>query len=78
MARAGSQRKSGFTYAEKWIIWGVFCLLLGLSTSRFTVFAGLLLASAGISLIVRKDKLALGLVVSILGLLTVVFSKFLI
>ena len=52
--------------------------MLGLSTSRFTVFAGLLLASAGISLIVKKDKLALGLVVSILGLLTVVFSKFLI
>ena len=78
MTSAENERKSGFTDAEKWIIWGVFCLLLGLSTSRFTVFAGLLLTSAGISLIVKKDKLAMGIVVGIMGLLTVVFSKFLI
>ncbi|MDZ7269743.1 MAG: hypothetical protein ONB48_20825 [candidate division KSB1 bacterium] len=34
----------GFTFAEKWIIWSVFCLLLALSTSLW-LFPALLLFS---------------------------------
>ncbi len=70
--------KKGFTPAEKWIIWGVFCLLVGLSAQRFSVFAGLMLFSVGVSFFLRKEKLILATIVSILGVLTLGFSKFLI
>ncbi len=40
-------KKRGFTTAEKWIIWGVFCLLVGLS-SHITAFFGLMIASVGV------------------------------
>jgi len=33
---------------EKWVIWAVFCLLVGLST-RFSVFPALLLISWGVA-----------------------------
>jgi hypothetical protein len=42
-----STQKRGFTTAEKWIIWGVFCLLIGLS-SHITAFFGLMIASVGV------------------------------
>ncbi len=71
------ESKRGFTVGEKWIIWGVFCLLIALSTHRFTVFAGLMLFSMGVSFFLRKEKLILATIVSILGVLTLGFSKFL-
>ncbi len=37
----------GFTFAEKWIIWSVFCLLLALSTSLWLLPALLLLSWSG-------------------------------
>jgi len=70
--------KKGFTPAEKWIIWGVFCLLVGLSVQRFSVFAGLMIFSVGISFFLRKEKLVLATIVSIIGILALGFSKFLI
>jgi len=73
-----AENKKGFTSAEKWIIWGVFCLLVGLSTHRFSVFVGLMLFSVGVSFFLRKEKLILATIVSILGVLTLGFSKFLI
>ena len=72
-----AENKRGFTVGEKWIIWGVFCLLIGLSTHRFSVFAGLMLFSMGVSFFLRKEKLILATIVSILGVLTLGFSKFL-
>lgn len=73
-----TKNKKGFTPAEKWIIWGVFCLLVSLSTQRFSVFAGLMLFSIGISFFLRKEKLVLATIVSIIGILALGFSKFLI
>jgi hypothetical protein len=72
------ENQRGFTAAEKWIIWAVFCLLVGLSAYRFSVFAGLLLLSAGISLALKKEKPWLGLALFVAGALCIVFSKFLI
>ena len=37
------EKKRGFTVAEKWIIWAVFCLLVGLSTHLLVVPAMILL-----------------------------------
>ena len=70
--------RRGFTAPEKWIIWGVFCLLVGLSTSRLTVFLGMLITSIGISLVIKKQKLILAVSLSIIGILNIVFSKYLI
>lgn len=39
-----SEARKGFSSAEKWVIWAVFCLLVGLST-HWLVFPGLLLIS---------------------------------
>lgn len=41
------QEKRGFSSMEKWMIWAVFCLLVGLST-RFIIFPALLLISWGV------------------------------
>lgn len=71
------QEKRGFTVGEKWIIWGVFCLLVGLSSSRFTVFAGLMLLSLGISWIRKKQRLLMAVVAALLGISLLTFSKFL-
>jgi hypothetical protein len=73
-----TKNKKGFTPAEKWIIWGVFCLLVALSVQRFSVFAGLMIFSVGISFFLRKEKLVLATIVSIIGILALGFSKFLI
>lgn len=43
-----SKEGRGFTSLEKWLIWAVFCLLVGLS-SRLIVFPGLLLVSWGVT-----------------------------
>lgn len=40
----------GFTVAEKWVMWVVFCLLVGLS-SQILIFPSLLLLSYGIVLL---------------------------
>lgn len=72
------ENRKGFTTPEKWIIWGVFCSLIGLSTYRFTVFLGLMIVSIGIYLIRKKEKLALAVLLCLVGLLNIVFSKFLI
>ena len=72
-----TESKRGFTVPEKWIIWGVFCLLVGLSTHRFSVFAGLMLFSTGVSFFLRKEKLILATIVSVLGILTLGLSRFL-
>jgi len=45
----------GFTVAEKWVIWSVFCLLVGLS-SDLLIFPGLLLLSYGIIILRRAFK----------------------
>ncbi|RMF69902.1 MAG: hypothetical protein D6743_01100 [Calditrichaeota bacterium] len=71
------QEKRGFTVGEKWIIWGVFCLLVGLSSSRFTVFAGLMLLSLGVSWIRKKQRLLMAVVAALLGISLLTFSKFL-
>ena len=75
---ADTTEKRGFTPAEKWVIWGVFCLLVGLSTYRFTVFAGLLLLSVGMANFYKKQNVLAGVVFSVLGSLCLIFSKFLI
>ncbi len=72
------QQKRGFTTAEKWIIWAVFCLLVGLSTSRISVFAGLMFLSAGISFIVKKQKVGLAILLCVIGVLNLLFSKYLV
>ena len=41
-------RPKGFSSVEKWIIWAVFCLLVGLS-SQFIVFPALLFISWGVA-----------------------------
>jgi hypothetical protein len=71
-------KKRGFTPAEKWVIWGVFCMLVGLSTYRFTVFVGLLLLSIGVANFYNKQKVLAGVIFSVLGSLCLIFSKFLI
>jgi hypothetical protein len=43
-----TKEKRGFSSLEKWIIWAVFCLLVGLS-SHLIVFPGLLLISWGVA-----------------------------
>jgi hypothetical protein len=45
----------GFTIAEKWVIWAVFLLLIGLS-SDFLVFPALLLLSYSIIMLRRVFK----------------------
>ena len=40
-------KQRGFTFAEKWIIWTVFCLLIALSTN-FLLFPVLQLLSWGV------------------------------
>jgi len=70
--------KRGFTVQEKWIIWGVFCLLVALSTHRVSVFLGLILASAGINLLMKKRRPLLGSTLTVLGMIGLIFSKFLI
>jgi len=42
------QEKKGFSSLEKWIIWAVFCLLIGLS-SRLIIFPALLFMSWGVA-----------------------------
>ncbi|MFQ5706038.1 MAG: hypothetical protein ACE5HO_01230 [bacterium] len=76
------KQKRGFTTQEKWVIWAVFCLLVGLSTHRFTVFFGMLLASFGISLVFKKHEsgaisVAIGIAITLLGLLSLAFSRIL-
>jgi len=71
-------KKRGFTPAERWVIWGVFCLLVGLSTYRFTVFAGLLLLSVGAANFYKRQNVLPAVVFSVLGSLCLIFSKFLI
>jgi len=78
MQKSGTDTKRGFTTAEKWIIWGVFCLLVSLSTYRVSVFAGLLLFSGGFSLLLKKQRPFIGGALSLTGLLILVFSKYLI
>ncbi|MFQ5674989.1 MAG: hypothetical protein ACE5G1_03760 [bacterium] len=73
-----SGEKRGFTTAEKWIIWGVFCLLVGLSTYRLAVFLGLMVLSAGVWLFMKRQKMFIAVILSIIGILTLGFSKFLI
>lgn len=47
-AETVQENRRGFSSLEKWVIWAVFCLLVGLST-RFMVFPALLLISWGIA-----------------------------
>ncbi len=68
----------GFTIQEKWVIWGVFCLLVGLSTSRVTVFMGMLLLSIGIFFFIQRRHKAAAAILCLFGLLNLAFSKFLI
>ena len=72
------QTKRGFTPGEKWIIWGVFCLLVCLSTHRFSVFLGLILVSVGGALVLRRQRVTLGILIGTLGLLSLFFSRYLI
>jgi hypothetical protein len=46
----------GFTVAEKWVIWSVFCLLVGLST-HFLIFPALLLFSYAALMLRRAAKM---------------------
>jgi hypothetical protein len=39
MSTTEQSKPRGFTFAEKWIIWSVFCLLLALSTHWLLFFA---------------------------------------
>jgi hypothetical protein len=72
------EKKRGFTTVEKWIIWGVFCLLVGLSTYRFTVFLGLMVLPFGFNLVFKSrtnaKRITLGIIVSLFGLVLLVFS----
>ena len=68
----------GFRTPEKWVIWGVFCAIVGLSANRFSVFAGLMFFSAGISLFTRKQKYGLAAVLCLAGILNIALSKYLI
>ncbi|MGH7493436.1 MAG: hypothetical protein ACREOO_13735 [bacterium] len=47
LSESGKTEQKGFTFAEKWIIWAVFCLLLALSTHGL-IFPALQLASWGL------------------------------
>jgi hypothetical protein len=78
MEKDVGQAKRGFTPGEKWIIWGVFCLLVSLSTYRLSVFAGLMLVSVGGALIVKRENVALGVLIGVCGLLSLVFCRVLI
>jgi|GEM_PF-2147592 len=73
-----ASQERGFTIQEKWIIWAVFCLLVGLSTGRITVFAGMLLLSSGVSLVAKKHRIGVAIVLCLAGLLSLAFSRFLI
>jgi len=42
------ENRRGFSSLEKWVIWAVFCLLVGLST-RWIIFPALLLLSWGVA-----------------------------
>lgn len=46
-ATAEKNKQRGFSFAEKWIIWSVFCLLIALST-HLLLFPALQLISWGI------------------------------
>jgi membrane-bound ClpP family serine protease len=75
MVAENLEKKRGFTTPEKWVIWGVFCLLVGLSTHRFAVFLGLMLLSIGVNFLYHKRKIAFGVILTISGLLSLIFSK---
>jgi hypothetical protein len=47
LSESAKTQHKGFTFAEKWIIWSVFCLLLALST-HWLIFPALQLISWGI------------------------------
>ncbi len=74
MSQPAEKAKRGFTSAEKWIIWAVFCLLVALSSHRFTVFAGLMLVSAGVALLYRRKSPLVGLGLTALGVAALAFS----
>jgi hypothetical protein len=46
--KTAQENRKGFSSMEKWVIWAVFCLLVGLST-RFIVFPALLLMAWGVA-----------------------------
>jgi len=70
--------QKGFTVQEKWIIWTVFCMLVGLSAYRFSIFFGLLATSGGIFLFRKKKKFLVATALLISGLCSLIFSKYLI
>ncbi len=74
MSTNEAKSKRGFTAPEKWVIWGVFCLLVGLSTYRFAVFAGLMILSVGLYL-TRQRAFGWGVLLCCVGLLSLFFSK---
>jgi hypothetical protein len=53
--KADQPPQRGFTVVEKWVIWAVFCLLIGLS-SDLLVFPGLLLFSYSVIMLRRVFK----------------------
>jgi hypothetical protein len=67
----------GFTVAEKWVIWAVFCLLVGLSTS-FLIFPALLLVSYAVIMLRRATKTRKSGKVFWLGLSALLIGGFLI
>lgn len=79
MSSQEAAKKRGFTAAEKWIIWGVFCLLVGLS-SHMSAFLGLLGVSAGAAVIRRGWRgrrlpwLGLGLLLAVGALVLLAFG----
>ena len=78
MKRSAQTQKRGFTTPEKWIIWGVFCLIVGVSAYRFSIFAGLMLLSFGVSLVHKRERLTLGITLAVVGCLSLIFSKYLV
>jgi hypothetical protein len=76
----GAAKRRGFTTAEKWVIWGVFCLLVGLS-SHITAFFGLLVLSVGIVILRnavrsrRMPALLSGALMVLAGLMLTVFGS---
>ncbi len=72
------RKERGFRTPEKWIIWGVFCAIVGLSANRFSVFAGMLLFSVGISFIKKRQRLGLAVVLCLAGVLNILLSKYLV
>jgi len=55
LSKADQAQQKGFTFAEKWVIWAVFCLLIGLS-SDLLIFPGLLLLSYSMIILRRAFK----------------------